>query len=390
MNILVIHEVSYLKKPVYEYQDFAERLAARGHQVTVIDFNEAEIMPFSCQRVCRTGLHEIDLMSLPNSGVPVIKYIQARMHFGSLLPKLVQEKKIDAILLYSVFINGYSALRFAKAAQVRVVYRVLDAYHKLRSNRLESWLLAIAEKYIYRHANVLSVTNAKMADYVVEMALPGKPHQIRVTDHGVDTEHFCKEQANTDLQKRFGISDADFVCVFLGTTYSFSRLDLLIGYIRVIAQEIPGFKLLVMGAGELDQAIQKAVAEAGVEGDVICPGMVAYADLPAYLSLAHIAINPFEINDITRDIIPIKILQYMAAQLPVVATPLPDLVKKIPPGMSGIEYSPSDGMDDFVETLIANARRIDLAERGLQARRYVSQWHSMNRVIDELEGLLGK
>ena len=41
MKILWCHEVSYLDKPVYEYQDFPERLAARGHKVEVIDFSEA-------------------------------------------------------------------------------------------------------------------------------------------------------------------------------------------------------------------------------------------------------------------------------------------------------------------------------------------------------------
>ena len=46
MKIAIIHEVSYLSKPVYEYQDFAERLASLGHEVTVFDFDEKYLFEF--------------------------------------------------------------------------------------------------------------------------------------------------------------------------------------------------------------------------------------------------------------------------------------------------------------------------------------------------------
>ncbi len=40
MNILVLHEVDYLKKVVYEVHDIPELLASRGHDVTFIDYEE--------------------------------------------------------------------------------------------------------------------------------------------------------------------------------------------------------------------------------------------------------------------------------------------------------------------------------------------------------------
>lgn len=390
MNILVIHEVSYLDKPVYEYQDFAERLVSRGHQVTVIDFCESKKSPQISARVSKTGLSEVQLINMANNGLPVFKYLAAKWRFPSLLKKTIKAQSVDAVLLYSVFINGTSTIRICRKLGIPVVYRVLDAYHRLRKNKFESWLLLQAERYIFRNANALSVTNNQMAEYVAELAPQGRLGTLQVTDHGVDTAHFRRIDADRAFANRLHVGEADVVCVFLGTTYAFSRLDVLVGHIRRLREHIPGFKLLVVGAGELDGAIRQAAIDADVVDHVLQPGMIAYQDLPAYLSLASCAINSFEINSITRDIVPIKMLQYLAAELPVVSTPLPDLQQKMPHETSGVFYSATDDMASFMEQLIQTVCSENLPVVGRKGREYVSHHHSMDRVISELEKLLGK
>jgi glycosyltransferase involved in cell wall biosynthesis len=390
LNIVVIHEVSYIDKPVYEYQDFAERLAARGHRVTVIDFCESRKGSLTAQKISRTGLGEIELITLPNNGIPVLKYITAKVQFPSLLKKLINETKIDAVLLYSVFINGTGTIAICKKAGIPVVYRAIDAYHRLRKDPFQSWLLLQCEKFIYTNAETLSATNAKMAAYVAELSPDRRKEPAHITDHGVDTTHFRRLPFDKSLAAKLSIYPDDFVCLFLGTTYHFSRLDLLIRQISSIRKSIKNFKLLILGAGELDQSIRDTAIREHVTDFVVCPGMISYEDLPSYMSLARIAINPFAINEITKDIIPIKILQYLAAELPIVSTPLPDLVCKIPHEISGTYYSADDTMESFTQSILDIAGSIDLEQAGQKARTYVSEHHSMESVISELEGLLGK
>ena len=40
LNLLFVHEVSYEKKPIFEMQEFPEHLAALGHKVTFLQFDE--------------------------------------------------------------------------------------------------------------------------------------------------------------------------------------------------------------------------------------------------------------------------------------------------------------------------------------------------------------
>jgi len=390
MNILVIHEVSYLDKPVYEYQDFPERLASLGHKVTVIDFCETRSGKLSIVASSKTGLSKIKLISLPNIGIPILKYLFAKIIFPFQLKGFIDRLKPDAILLYSVFINGSSTIKVAKRNNIPVIFRAIDSYHLLRKNFLESQILKSCEKYIYKNASFLSVSNEKMRDYVKSLGGLDANSLVRVLDHGVDTEHFKRLPRDEALAKQLNISSNDFVCLFLGTTYSFSRLDQIVESMPKLLTTNPNFKLLVLGSGELDLKVNRSAKDCGVSDRVIQTGMIPYQSLPKFLSLANIAINPFEINSITKDIIPIKMLQYLSSELPVVSTPLPDLIVKIPQGSGGVWYSRSDSLEDFLSGLRDVVGTMDLLHAGKTGRNYVTNHFSIQKAVKNLEEILGQ
>lgn len=388
MKILWCHEVSYIEKPVYEYQDFAERLAGRGHQVEVIDFDEAQSPQAGSTRISRTGEGEVVLTPIPHGNAPVLKFVEARERFRRMLSQRLRAGEVDAVFVYSVFINGTLAVRLSRQFGVPVVYRVLDAYHQLRPGIVTRNLLRAGERYIYRNADHVLVTNEKMGDYVQVLAGADSSAPTSVLDHGVDCAHFAPRAPDAELLTKHAIEENDEVVVFLGTTYAFSGLLELVRRVPEIIRQRPDMKLLIVGGGEMDDKLASAVQELGLQGSVILAGMVSYQDVPRYLSLGRIAVNPFEINDITRDIIPIKILQYQACALPVLSTPLPDLVRKHG-SRSGVTYSASDSADDFTVALLSllgdPARAELLARRG---RELMVSDFSVEATITRLEGTL--
>src|SRR6185436_5165518 len=54
-------------------------------------------------------------------------------------------------------------------------------------------------------------------------------------------------------------------------------------------------------------------------------GRKPYADLPAYCKAFDVALNPFRINQLTLNANPLKVREYLAAGLPVVATDIPEV-----------------------------------------------------------------
>jgi glycosyltransferase involved in cell wall biosynthesis len=54
-------------------------------------------------------------------------------------------------------------------------------------------------------------------------------------------------------------------------------------------------------------------------------GRKPYSSLPAYAKGFDVALNPFRINELTLNANPLKVREYLAAGLPVVATPIPEV-----------------------------------------------------------------
>ena len=211
MKLLWCHEVSYLEKPVYEYQDFAERLAARGHDVEVIDFREQGGTSEGSIAVSRTGAGTVRVAGIPHNNWRAAKYIEARLRFRQMLKKRLRQGDIDGVFVYSIFINGTQAVELAREANIPVIYRVLDAYHRLRRGVVTQALLKRGERFVYRNADRILLTNERMAEYVCELSGKDVSDRIQVVDHGVDSVHFAPRDPDPELCARHDIEEGDIV-----------------------------------------------------------------------------------------------------------------------------------------------------------------------------------
>jgi glycosyltransferase involved in cell wall biosynthesis len=102
--------------------------------------------------------------------------------------------------------------------------------------------------------------------------------------------------------------------------------------------------------------------------------------LPEVLRGADAGLIPYLVNDLTRSVFPMKVYEYMAAGLPVLATPLPALE-----GVAGVTTVIDAG--ELIE-----AAESAFAEDSPQLRRGRSRLaagHSWEARIEEIEGALG-
>ena len=96
------------------------------------------------------------------------------------------------------------------------------------------------------------------------------------------------------------------------------RLDL--DLIAAIADQRPDWQLILVGPVakiDSDQLPRRA--------NIHYLGQQPYQKLPQFLAAWDICLMPFAMNESTRFISPTKSLEYMAAELPVVSTPVPDV-----------------------------------------------------------------
>ena len=98
------------------------------------------------------------------------------------------------------------------------------------------------------------------------------------------------------------------------------RIDL--DLIEAVASQRPEWQILMIGpTAKVDPAALPKQA------NIHWLGMKRYAELPRYLAGLDVGWMPFAINDATRFISPTKTPEFLAAGVPVVSTPVHDVVR---------------------------------------------------------------
>jgi glycosyltransferase involved in cell wall biosynthesis len=389
LRILVIHEVSYTKKIVYEYQLFAELLAQKGHEVSVMDYDDTGDNIYQKKKYSRTGIAEVMLENVPYIKFPILKNISGRINHKKLIEPKLKNGEIDVVFLYSVFTSGTNTVRLCKKYNIPVVYRVLDAYHLLRRNHFTMLPLYFGERYIYRHADVVCLTNEAMTEYVNKVAGRNIQDRIKILLHGVDMSFFERKEKNKEMCQRYGIKETDKVFLFLGTTYVFSGIDLIIEKFEKILDKVPNAKMIVVGKGDLDEKLKQLVEKKKLQDYVILTGVRPYNEMPDFIKIADLSLNPFFINSITRDIIPIKILHCLAGGTPMLCTKIKDVVNYFPENTSGVVYADITNTDSFIEKMIEVISNDELLNTlSKNAVKHAGENFSLDGQINKLENLL--
>ncbi len=159
--------------------------------------------------------------------------------------------------------------------------------------------------------------------------------------------------------------------VFTGAIVA-AKLDLPL--LTVLARSRPGWSFALVGpVGPGDPRTD--VSALRELPNVHLLGPRAYSRLPAVLRAADAGLIPYARNPITESVFPMKVYEYLAAGLPVVATPLPALTD-----VAEIATAPdAEGIARLLEEAIAT----DSPERRAERSRAAAA-HSWERRLEEI------
>ncbi|MCU0974164.1 MAG: glycosyltransferase [Burkholderiales bacterium] len=150
------------------------------------------------------------------------------------------------------------------------------------------------------------------------------------------------------------------------------------GFLRDVARLKPDWTFVMIGP-----LAKITETELPRERNIHWTGMRAYRDLPAYLRGWDAALMPFAINDATRFISPTKTPEFLAAGLPVVSTPVRDVVADYGgTGLVDIARTPAEAVARL-EAAMARDRTAWLAavDRRLARMSWGTTWSQMESLI---------
>jgi len=388
MNILIIHEIDWIKKVIYEPHHLAELFSMKGHNVFVIDCREPDTKSLingfhtstitNFNRVYKNA--SITLFRLPSL---LIKGLNRATYFltcQNIIKKIVQENKIDIIWLYGLASNGMQSVKVAKEFNLPIIQRQLDVSHELVRVPLLKQLTRKCEKFVTSNVSKVLCGARPLIDYTIEMG--AKEENVEYFPLGFDPQTFKPMAKDQHLAHKLGISDNDKVILFVGTIYEFSGLENIIQNFETIKSKVKEIKFLIVGGGLDFEKIKSLVNKKKLQSDVILTNFKPQHEIPKFISLADVCINSFEINKITDRIIPIKILEYLACGKPVLSTPLKGTIDLLPKEDFGIIYSQYDSFVENLAELLTNTEKLEeLGNKGLD---YVIKNHDWSILADSL------
>jgi glycosyltransferase involved in cell wall biosynthesis len=260
---------------------------------------------------------------------------------GVARPKLVRAGRArPAHLLYERYAFGNTAgVSAARRLGIPLVLEVNSPMVlELGRTRGLSWprLARRVETWIFRKADVVCAVSGVLRDLLLEAGVDAR--RVIVTPNGVDLERY-EHPEPAAARAELGLApDANgLVLGFVGYYRDWHRLDLAIQALS--SAELSSARLVLVGEGPAHEALVSAARASGVEARVHFAGPRSHDRIPALLPAFDVALVP-AINAYAS---PLKLFEYMAAGLAVIAPDQPNLREVLSHGENGLLFPVGDG-----------------------------------------------
>lgn len=208
--------------------------------------------------------------------------------------------------------------------------------------------------------------------------------EVVVVPNGVNYDLFAASAAQPRPTDRFDL-------IYIGSLEEWAGVDLAIQAMQDLVKSIPNIKLLilgsVLGAGHHDETLMAMARKTGVEDRVLFLGKKDYHELPAYLAQAHIGVATFKPNDLMKYAFTLKVIEYMAAGLPVIATRVGETERVLMEAKAGMTIAYD--VKEFVEAVITvyNDRSLmaKFAKNGNTYAKYYDWMHLFSIEMDKID-----
>ncbi len=222
-------------------------------------------------------------------------------------------------------------------------------------------------------------------DYIASLGLNRK--LVTVIPNGVSPSDFSA----TPLPIRDGRVP---VLLYIGTLADWQGLEIVIKSLPKILEQHP-VRLQIVGRGRSRQRkmLAKQIRKLGIEDHVIVQPAVPHHEIPAVIASADICVAPLGLNDrnVTQGACPIKLLEYMAAGRPMLASNMPIVRELVREDVDALLFSPNDP-DDLARQALALLNDLELSKRLAESgsERVLSKftWHESQKKLLKVYGKL--
>lgn len=355
-------------------------LVARGAEVHLVAARTGGTAP--------AGLEPVRVHQLPEvlGAAPADRERAAQDSDAAVRPVLVQlaeDGPLDVLYeRYSLW--GRTATAWARETGVPSILEVNaplvteQAEHRILLDRDAAERVADAA---LSAADVLTCVSAGVATWARRISR--HPERVHVTPNGVDTARVRPAERPVSCS-----TTTPFVIGFVGTLKPWHGVATLVDALALLQAVRPDeYRLLLVGDGPEAGSLRARAATAGVAHLVEFTGPVDPADVPALLHRMDVAVAPYpRLADFYFS--PLKVYEYLAAGLPVVASAVGEVPAVLQHGLLGSLVEPD--RPEALAAAVADLRHDEQRRTALRSatRAAALSHHTWEGVVDRVLALL--
>lgn len=357
-HAMVVH--AYYPVGETRVQREAAALVEQGMSVDVICLRDAGEP--SSQTVDGVDIRRLPIGRNRRRGVALqlIEYLTFLMAAGFWLSIRHLRRRYHSVQVH----NLPDFLAFAAVVPKLTGARVLLDLHDLMPEFLAARLNVSMRHPLVRLVSLQERLSCGFADQVITVT---DGWRQRLIERGVraDKISVVMNVADPHLFRRRSVdpSDDTFTVLYHGTFTHRYGVDLLVEAADLLRSRVPTLQIWLLGDGDYRHELEDSIARLGLEEVVtLSDGMLDISRLRTHLEQADVGVVPNRSSVFTDDLLPTKLMEYVAVGIPVVAARTPMIESYFDDQM--VEYfTPGDAAElaDRLESLaVAPHRRSSL------------------------------
>jgi glycosyltransferase involved in cell wall biosynthesis len=339
------------------------KMSQRGHEITII----TSLRDYEINRLTFKG-------PLPSEGGSIISRI--RHAFSELLKQINNE--YDIVICSKALPSSLGTLySFYKLKMLPPLVLHVDDYEvDFVKSRTNIPLLPLIYKFIMYNAKSINLTIAASFGLfqLYKRITKNVVYLPCSTNLDVFNPYTYKEhQRSSEIPKFMWCGSID---------EHFENLMLLFHAVRLSKSK---FKVIIIGGGKKLVELRKVVSILGISGKVEFKGKVEHEVLPQVLSEGDFAVLPLTRTLLNSCKAPIKLFEYMAMCLPIIATDVGEPAYMIRKIGNGIVVKDSNEMAKAMDNFVYEEKY--WKAKGILGRKYLEEkqnWNVLSKCLEDL------
>jgi len=269
-------------------------------------------------RVFFDGAHEVEpnlsvftplVLPLPHSAAAqAVNRAILGQTVRTLRRRLHMEERIQVWTFLPTAVRYLDALTDTPGEKPLVVYFITDEWSQF--SNVDGQRIAEMEEELCRRADIVFAASRTL----VETKKIWNP-ETHLASHGVDHAHFASAFSDDVAVSPEMARLPGPIVGFFGLVQDWIDLDI----VAHLAEQRPDWSIAMIGKVQVDRSRLDRYK------NIHWLGRQPYASLPSHCKAWSVGIMPFAQNELTRNVNPIKMREYLSAGLPVVSSDIPEV-----------------------------------------------------------------